>query len=396
MRLDKEIVIIDGARTPFGHYGGTLKDLSPKDLAVTAAKAALERSKVDPELIDQVIFGNAADSSADAMYLARHVGLMVGVPQEKPALLLCRICGSGLEAIVTGARYILLDEADFVLAGGTESMNNYPYVMDGARWGMGFGGGKIEDWLQLNFLDTYNNLIMGQTAENLIERYKISREEQDEFAHRSHMLAHKATEEGRLAEEIVPLEITDRKGKTTLFEHDEHIRPDTTIEALNKLRPVFKKDGTITPGNACPISDGAAMVVVTTMEKAKELGLEPLGRLVSWGTAGVDPDIMGIGPVPAVRQALQRAGLSLQDIDLIELNEAFAGQVLSCVKELGIDTERLNVNGGAIAIGHPTAATGTRLVLTLLKELRRRGKQLGLVTMCIGGGQGMAGVFEAI
>jgi acetyl-CoA acetyltransferase family protein len=392
----KEIVIVDGARTPFGHYGGALKDVSAKRLACLAAKAALEKSGVNPSLINHVVFGNAAQHTADAQYLARHIGLIVGIPIESPALIVGRICGSGLEAIVTAARLILLEEADFVLAGGTESMSGMPYVIAGARWGMGLGGGRIEDWLQLNFLDTYCNLTMPLTAEKLVERYGIPRREQDEFAYRSHMLATKARREGRLSEETVPVEIEDRKGHIKLFEYDEHIRPDTTVEALSKLRPVFKKDGTITAGNACPISDGAAAVVVTSIEKAEEHGLKPLGRLISWGTAGVEPEVMGIGPVPATRKALEKAGMSLEEIDLIEVNEAFAGQYLAVERELGLDREKVNVNGGAIAIGHPTAATGTRLVLTLLYELRRRGERYGLATMCIGGGQGMAAIVECL
>lgn len=392
----KEIVIVDGARTPFGHYGGALKDVSAKRLACLAAKAALEKSGVNPSLINHVVFGNAAQHTADAQYLARHIGLIVGIPIESPALIVGRICGSGLEAIVTAARLILLEEADFVLAGGTESMSGMPYVIAGARWGMGLGGGRIEDWLQLNFLDTYCNLTMPLTAEKLVERYGIPRREQDEFAYRSHMLATKAREEGRLSEETVPVEIEDRKGHIKLFEYDEHIRPDTTVEALSKLRPVFKKDGTITAGNACPISDGAAAVVVTSIEKAEEHGLKPLGRLISWGTAGVEPEVMGIGPVPATRKALEKAGMSLEEIDLIEVNEAFAGQYLAVERELGLDREKVNVNGGAIAIGHPTAATGTRLVLTLLYELRRRRERYGLATMCIGGGQGMAAIVECL
>jgi acetyl-CoA acetyltransferase family protein len=392
----KEIVIVDGARTPFGHYGGALKDVSAKRLACLATKAALEKSGVNPSLINHVVFGNAAQHTADAQYLARHIGLIVGIPIESPALIVGRICGSGLEAIVTAARLILLEEADFVLAGGTESMSGMPYVIAGARWGMGLGGGRIEDWLQLNFLDTYCNLTMPLTAENLVERYGIPRREQDEFAYRSHMLATKAREEGRLSEETVPVEIEDRKGHIKLFEYDEHIRSDTTVEALSKLRPVFKKDGTITAGNACPISDGAAAVVVTSIEKAEEHGLKPLGRLISWGTAGVEPEVMGIGPVPATRKALEKAGMSLEEIDLIEVNEAFAGQYLAVERELGLDREKVNVNGGAIAIGHPTAATGTRLVLTLLYELRRRRERYGLATMCIGGGQGMAAIVECL
>jgi acetyl-CoA acetyltransferase family protein len=391
-----DIVIVDGARTPFGAFGGGLRDISAIDLGVVAAKAALERSGVDPAWIDHVVFGNVLQTSGDAIYLARHVGLKAGVPIERPALTLNRLCGSGLEAILTGARLILLGEADFVLAGGAENMSQAPHVIRGARWGLRLGEGKLEDYLWVALTDSYNNMPMAITAENLAERYNVTREEQDAFAYRCQMRAAEAWNSGRLAEEVVPVEGRDRKGRPVLIERDEHMRPDTTLEGLARLPPRFKKNGTVTAGNASGIVDGAAAVVVTSAEKAQERGLKPIGRIVSWGTAGVDPDYMGIGPAPATRIALEKAGMTLDQIDLIEVNEAFAAQCLAVVKELGIDEERLNVNGGAIAIGHPLAATGARLTLTVLYELRRRGQKYGLSTMCIGGGQGIAAIVEAL
>ncbi len=391
-----DIVIVDGARTPFGAFGGGLRDISATDLGVIAAKVALERSGVDPAWIDHVVFGNVLQTSGDAIYLARHVGLKAGVPIERPALTLNRLCGSGLEAILTGARLILLGEADFVLAGGAENMSQAPHVIRGARWGLRLGEGKLEDYLWAALTDSYNNMPMAITAENLAERYNVTREEQDAFAYRSQMRAAEAWNSGHLAEEVVPVEGRDPKGRPVLVERDEHMRPDTTLEGLARLPSRFKKNGTVTAGNASGIVDGAAAVVVTSAEKAQERGLKPIGRIVSWGTAGVDPDYMGIGPAPATRIALEKAGMTLDQIDLIEVNEAFAAQCLAVVKELGIDQERLNVNGGAIAIGHPLAATGARLTLTVLYELRRRGKKYGLSTMCIGGGQGIAAIVEAL
>jgi acetyl-CoA acetyltransferase family protein len=392
-----EIVLLEGVRTGFGAFGGGLKELSATDLGVIAAKGALERAKVDPCWIDHTVFGNVVQTSADAIYLARHVGLKAGVPKEKPALTLNRLCGSGQEAIVTGARMILTGEADFVLAGGTESMSQAPHVVRGARWGIGFGATtQFEDMLWSALVDSYNGLPMAITAENLAEQYHISREEQDRFALLSQQRAQDAWGNRWLSEEVVPVTLKDRKGNVTSFAKDESMRPESTLDGLAKLPARFKKDGTVTAGNASGIVDGAASVVVTTMDKAKERGLVPLGRLVSWGTAGVDPNIMGFGPVPAIRQALKKAGLTLADMDLIEVNEAFAAQVLAVVKELGIDMERFNVNGGAIAIGHPLGATGARLTLTLLYELRRRGKRYGVASMCIGGGQGIAAVVEAL
>ncbi len=391
----KDVVIIDGARTPFGAFGGSLKDISATDLAVVAARAAMERSKVDPAWIDHVVFGNVAQTSPDAAYLARHVGLKAGVPIQTPAVTVNRLCGSGLEAIVTGYRMILLGEAEFVLAGGTENMSMAPHATYGARWGLRLGDDKLVDVLWAALTDSYNQMPMAITAENLAEMYDISREEQDAFAYQSQMRAKEAWESGRLAEEVVPTEYRDRKGRTRVLERDEHPRPETTPESLAKLPPRFKQDGTVTAGNASGIVDGAAAVVVASAKAAEARGLEPIGRIVAWGTAGVNPDIMGIGPAPATRIALEKAGMTLDDLALYEVNEAFAAQCLAVAKELKLDMERLNVNGGAIAIGHPLGATGARLTLTMLYELRRRGERYGLVTMCIGGGQGIAAIVES-
>lgn len=395
--MTTEIVLLEGVRTGFGSFGGMLKDLSATDLGVIAAQCALERSKVDPAWIDHTVFGNVVQTSGDAIYLARHIGLKSGVPIDKPALTLNRLCGSGQEAIVTGARMILNGEADFVLAGGTESMSQAPHIVRGARWGIGFGANtQFEDMLWTALVDSYTGLPMAITAEKLAEQYHVTREEQDRLALASQQFAKKAWEEGRMQEEIVPVPLKDRKGNVTNFAKDEIIRGDATMEALAKLPARFKKDGTVTAGNASGIVDGAAAVVVTTMERAKERGLKPLGRLVSWGTAGVDPSVMGIGPAPAIRMALKKAELSMHDMDLIEVNEAFAAQALAVAKELEFDMARFNVNGGAIAIGHPLGATGARLTLTILYELRRRNKRYGVASMCIGGGQGIAAIVEAL
>jgi acetyl-CoA acetyltransferase family protein len=380
----KDIVIIDGARTPMAEYNGSFSDISAIDLAVVAAKAALERSGYAPEEMDHVIVGNALQTSGDAIYGARHVGLKAGVPNAVPALTVNRLCGSGIQSIINGAEQIELDEAATVLAGGMENMSQAPHVVRGARKGLRLGQGALEDSLMVALLDSYSGLYMAQTSDNLARKYDISREAQDEYALRSQKCAAEAA--ARLADEIVPVTV----GKKTITA-DDHLRPDSTLEGLAKLKPSFAKDGFVTAGNASGIVDGAAMVVVTTADKAKK---QPLGRIVSWGVAGCDPDIMGIGPVPATKIALQRAGLSLNDIDLIEINEAFAGQILAVAKELAIDKEKLNVNGGAIALGHPLGATGTRLVLTLLYELRRRQKRYGLASACIGGGQGIAMIVE--
>ena len=395
--MTTDIVLLEGVRTGFGSFGGSLKDLSATDLGVIAAKCALERARVDPAWIDHTVFGNVVQTSPDAIYLARHIGLKSGVPVEKPALTLNRLCGSGQEAIVTGARMILNGEADFVLAGGTESMSQAPHIVRGARWGIGFGANtQFEDMLWTALVDSYTGMPMAITAENLAEQYHVTREEQDRLALTSQQLAKKSWDGNRIQEEIVSVPLKDRKGNVVNFAKDEIIRGDATMEGLAKLPARFKKEGTVTAGNASGIVDGAAAVVVTTMEKAKERGLKPLGRLVSWGTAGVDPSVMGIGPAPAIRMALKKAGLSLQEMDLYEVNEAFAAQALAVVKELGIDLMRFNVNGGAIALGHPLGATGARLTLTILYELRRRNKRYGVASMCIGGGQGIAAVVEAL
>lgn len=389
-----EIVIVNGARTPFGNFGGALRDTSAIDLAVIASKAAMRRSSVAAEKIDQVILGNVIQSSADAIYAARHVGLKSGCREDVPALVVNRLCGSGLQAIVSGAQQLLLGEANYVLAGGTENMSQSPHVIRGARWGFALGQGTLEDSLWEGLTDSYNDMPMAITAENLAERYEITRQEADDFSLRSQRNAVNAQENGYFAEEIVPVQVSGKKGPT-LVDKDEGPRPLLTPEQLAKLAPRFKKDGIVTPGNASGITDGASMVVLTTAAQAEKDGLEPLGRLVAWGVVGVDPDIMGIGPAFAIPLAAKRAGMKLDEFDLVEINEAFAPQVLACVHALNLDTNKLNPNGGAISLGHPLGASGARITYTLLHELRRQKKKYGVASACIGGGQGIAGVVEA-
>lgn len=376
-------------------YVGALKDISAIDLGAIAARGALESTGVAPEEIDHTVIGNALQTSGDAIYGARHVALKAGVPFDRPALTVNRLCGSGIQSIVSGAQMIQLGEAQTVLAGGMESMSQAPHVIRGARSGFPLGGGKLEDSLMVALLDTYCNTPMAGTAENLARKFEIPREAQDEYALRSQHQAKRAQDAGYFAEEIVPVEVSSRKS-TVGFDADDHLRPETTLEGLAKLRPAFAKDGFVTAGNASGIVDGAAALIICGEEYVKRQNAKPMGRIVSWAYAGVEPEIMGIGPVPATRQALDKAGLKLSDIDLIEVNEAFAAQYLAVERELGLDRSRTNVNGGAIALGHPLGATGTRLLLTLLLELRRRGGRYGLATACIGGGQGIAMILERV
>ncbi len=391
----EDILILDGARTPMATYNGSFAEVSAIELAVHASKAALSRSNTDPAEIDHVIFGNALQTSGDAIYGARHVGLKSGIPLEVPAVTVNRLCGSGFEAIIQGAHRILQGEARTVLAGGMENMTQAPHVIRGARKGLRLGQGQLEDSLMVALLDSYTGLYMAQTSDRVAARYGVTRQEQDEYALRSQRRAAAAWESCRLSEEVVPVEV--RAGRKTLrVEKDDHLRPDTTLEGLAALPPSFGKDSQVTAGNASGIVDGAAAVVVTSASRAREKNAKPLGRLVSWAVVGCEPELMGIGPAPAARAALARAGLRQDQIDLWEINEAFAGQILGVVRELGLDLEKLNVNGGAIALGHPLAATGTRCTLTLLKELRRRGARYGLAGACIGGGQGIAAVVESV
>ena len=374
---------------------GALKDISAIDLGAVASKAALERTGTKPEWVDHVVFGNVQQSSVDAHYGARHVGLKAGVPQEVPALTVNRLCGSGIQAVLSGAQHIQLDEAGVVLAGGMENMSQVPHIIRGLRGGLKLGQGKLEDWLWEGLTDPYAGCSMAITAENCAVKYDITREQADCYALRSQQLAHKAWSSGIMKDEIVPVEIKTRKG-SSFVEQDDHMRPETTMAILGKLPTVFKKDGVVTAGNASGIVDGAAALVIAGAEAVKDKGLRPLGRIVSWATVGVDPTLMGMGPAPAIRKALGKAGLKLGDLDLIEINEAFAPQYLACEKELGLDRDRVNVNGGAIALGHPLGASGARLLLTLLLELRRRGKKYGVASACIGGGQGIAMIIEAL
>jgi acetyl-CoA acetyltransferase family protein len=391
----EDIVILDGARTPMAEYNGAFSDVSAIDLGVHAAKAALSRSGTDPAQVDHVIFGNALQTSGDAIYGARHVGLKSGIPKEVPALTVNRLCGSGFESIVQGAHRILLGEARTVLAGGMENMSQAPHVIRGARKGFRLGQGQLEDSLMVALLDSYTGLYMAQTSDRVAARYGITREEQDEYALSSQRRAAAAWQSCRLSEEVVPVEVRAGR-KTVRVEKDDHLRPDTTLEGLAQLPSSFGKDGQVTAGNASGIVDGAAAVVLTSASGARARGASPLGRLVSWAVVGCDPALMGLGPAPAARAALSRAGLKAEQMDLWEINEAFAGQILGVAKELGLDRDTLNVNGGAIALGHPLAATGTRLTLTLLRELRRRKARYGLAGACIGGGQGIAVIVESL
>jgi len=392
------VVFLSGVRTGFGSFGGVLKDLSATDLGAIASKGALTRSGVEPSAVDHVVFGNVLQTSADAIYLARHVGLRSGLPIETPAVTVNRLCGSGFEAVAQAAQQIVLGQSRVVLAGGTESMSQAPHVVRGARWGLRLGpAAPLEDTLWEALRDPGCGLSMAETAENLATKYQISRQAVDCYAARSQAAAAAGWETGVFADEVVPVPIQNRKTKQTdNWAADEHMRPGTTIEALAKLPPYFRKDGVVTAGNASGICDGAAALVMASEGFAAERGLRPIGRLLAWASVGVEPAYMGIGPAPAARKALERAGLKLEDMDLVEVNEAFAAQYLAVEKELGLDRERTNVDGGAIALGHPLGASGARITLHLLHALRRRGGRYGLGSACIGGGQGAAVIVEAL
>lgn len=387
--MAEEIFILGGARTPMAEYNGRLKDISALELGAIAARAAMERTGVAPDMIDHVVFGNVLQTSADAVYGARHVGLKAGLPIEVPALTVNRLCGSGIQAAVSGGQMIKLDEADVVLTGGMESMTQAPHVIRGLRSGLRLGQGQLEDTLWSALLDTHCGCTMAATAENCAAKYAVSREEQDRYAIGSQQRADAAWKSGRLREEVVPVEITTRKG-VELFAQDDHMRPDSTLETLAKLPAAFSKNGCVTAGNASGIVDGGAALLLASEKGVKAHGLKPIARLAHWAAVGVDPALMGMGPAPATRLVLERAGLTLNDIDLIEVNEAFAAQYLAVEKDLGLDRERVNVNGGAIALGHPIGASGARLVLTLAMEMRRRGVDVGAAALCGGGGQGDA------
>ena len=392
--MKKEIWILNGARTPFGEYNGVLRDFSEIELGAVAARGALERAEVEPASVEHVIFGNAMQNSRNAIYGARHVSLKAGIPVDTPCLTVNRICGSGIQSIVNGAQLVELGEASTVLAGGMESMSQAPHVIRGARVGLRLGQGELEDSLMVSLMDDYCGLYMAQTSDKVARKVGIGREEMDAYAVRSQQAADRAAKAGKFADEIVPV-IIKKKGVKQPFTEDDHRRPETTLETLSHLPSAFG-DGMVTAGNASGIVDGAAAVVVMEADQARKAGHKPLGRIVAWDYVGVEPSEMGIGPVPACRGALSKAGLSLAEIDLWEINEAFAGQYLAVEKELELDRDKVNVNGGAIAIGHPLGATGTRLVLTLLLELRRRGGKYGMASACIGGGQGIALIVEGL
>jgi acetyl-CoA acyltransferase 2 len=393
----RDIVVLSGKRTGFGTFGGSLKGFSATDLGVIASTAALDAAGIAPDTVDHTYFGNALQTSADAIYLARHIALRSGVPEERPALTINRLCGSGFEALVQGAKEIVLGEATVTLCGGAESMSQAPHVVRGARWGnlrLGPSQQYFEDLLWESLVDSNCGLTMAQTAEELAERYSVTREEADQVAVNSQHRAKAAWDAGYFDAEVAPVTLKSRKGEVE-YAADEHIRPDVSLEALGQLRPYFKKDGLVTAGNASGIGDGAAAAVLADAEWAEKQGLEPLGRIVSWGFVGVEPRVMGIGPAPAARLALEKADLTMDDMALVEVNEAFAPQYKSVEKELGLDPERTNVNGGAIALTHPLAASGARITIHLLHELKRRGERFGLGSACIGGGQGGAVIVEA-
>jgi acetyl-CoA acetyltransferase family protein len=390
-----DVVFLSGVRTGFGSFGGSLKDLSAIELGAVAARQAIERAQVPPAEIGHSVFGNALQTSADAIYGARHIGLKAGLPIEVPAVTVNRLCGSGFEAITQGAQLILLGEADAVLAGGAESMSQAPHVVRGARWGLRLGPGPLEDLLWEALKDPQCGLSMAETAENLATKYKLTRRDVDDVALGSQRRAKEAWDACVFQDEVVPVPIK-KKGQTIEFRADEHMRPETTIEGLSGLKPYFKQDGLVTAGNASGIADGAAATVIASEAYARAHGLTPLGRLVAWAVAGVEPAYMGIGPAPAARKVLAKAGMKLEQMDLVEVNEAFAPQYLAVERELGLDRAKTNVHGGAIAIGHPLAASGTRITIHLLHALRQRQQRFGLGSACIGGGQGAAVIVEAL
>lgn len=392
--LSRAIYLVAAKRTPFGSFGGSFKTMTATDLQVVAAKAALEAGKVDPAAVDHVVIGNVAQTSADAIYMARHVGLRSGVPVPVPALTVNRLCGSGFQAVVNGAQEILLGDAEIVLTGGTESMSQAPHAARGLRWGTRLGKNpELEDTLWASLTDSYAGCAMGVTAENLAEQHGIDREACDAYALRSQQAWAAAKAEGRFDAEMAPVTVKGRRGDTVV-DTDEHPRANSTLEGLAKLRPSFSKTGVVTAGNASGICDGAGAILLASEEAVKQHGLEPLARLVQWHVAGVEPTIMGIGPVPAIRGALERAGLGLDQMDLIEINEAFAPQYLACEKQLELDRSKVNVDGGAISLGHPLGASGARITAHLAHELRRRGGTYAVGSACIGGGQGIALVLE--
>jgi acetyl-CoA acetyltransferase family protein len=394
--IPTELVFLAAKRTPFGTYGGALKDVSATDLGVHAAKAALKQSGVKPEDVDNVVFGNVVQTSSDAIYLARHVGLKAGLPQHVPALTVNRLCGSGFEAVVDAALFMLAGQSECALVGGTENMSQAPHIARGLRFGVALGKApKLEDSLWEALTDSYTGLPMAMTAENLATKYQISQREVDEYSVLSQKRFAAAQEAGRFADEIAPIELPGKKGATVQFARDEHNRPETTVEGLAKLPKVFKKDGVIHAGAASGICDGAGALILATRAFAEKRGLKPIGRLLGWGVSGCDPSIMGIGPAPAIRRAFERHDASLKDFDLVEVNEAFAPQYLAVEKELGLNRETSNVDGGAIAVGHPLAASGARITAHLLYELKRRGARRGIGSACIGGGQGIALLVES-
>ncbi len=390
-----EVVVLSGVRTAIGTYGGSLKDKAPTELGAAVVREAVKRATIKPEEVGHVIFGNVIHTDTHDMYVARVAAVNGGLPVETPAFTLNRLCGSGLQAIVSAAQMIGMGDASVVVAGGAEVMSRGPYWVPGARWGMRMGDGKLIDPVVGGLTDPFNNYHMGVTAENVAAKWGISREQQDELALQSHQRAAAAIQAGYFKEQILPIEVTV-KGKMVAFDTDEHVKANTTMEVLAKLRPAFTKDGTVTAGNASGMNDAAAAVVLMEESQAKQRGLKPLGRLVAYAFAGVEPKYMGIGPVPAVKKALERAGLTVQDMDTIELNEAFAAQAIAVIRDLDLPMERTNPNGSGISLGHPVAATGCLLTVKALYELRRTGGKYALVTMCIGGGQGIAAIFEAM
>ncbi|MFS0599636.1 acetyl-CoA C-acetyltransferase [Peribacillus frigoritolerans] len=389
----REVVIVGAARTPVGAFGGSLANVSAVDLGVVAAKEAIKRANISADMIDEVLVGNIL-SAGLGQNVARQVAIHAGIPETTPAMAINKLCGSGLRTVIMGAQFIALGDADVILAGGIESMSNAPYLLPNYRFGQKMGNAEAVDSMTYDALtDVFNQYHMGVTAENIAEQWGISREKQDEFALESQMKAEKAQLEGRFADEIVPVEYK-RRGKTILVDQDEHPRHGLTIDQLAKLRPAFKENGTVTAGNASGINDGGAMLVLMSKEKADELGLEALATIKSYANAALDPKIMGYGPVPATRKALAKVGLTIDEIDLMEVNEAFAAQSLAVLKDLELKPEKVNVNGGAIALGHPVGASGARILVTLLYEMKRRDAKTGLATLCIGGGQGTALIVE--